>query len=436
MKLLFVTSVMLSALLTDFASARHSEKLHRQASKTKYERQDCNCLHGGTCISYHLFSRVKRCLCPQGYSGDRCEIDVEIQCYTGNGEDYRGTKSVNEQNEKCLMWDSALLKRWPYNDGIENAMELGLGKHNYCRNPDGRTKPWCYVRRGYRTFSTFCDLSECQKQATCGQRRFSKYFKIVGGNKAEIESQPWIATIFQYMKRSAYNMFLCGGSLIDPCWVATAAHCFKGRSLDPTQFTVILGKTSLTTDEESEQKFKVERVILHEEFLEEAPNFDNDIALLKIRSSSGQCAEESNVAKTICLPPENLVLNDNFRCEVSGYGKANSSDILYARILKSTNVNLISQSLCREEYYSGRGLNGNMFCAGDPRWKTDACQGDSGGPLVCDYNGRMVLYGIVSWGDGCAKERKPGVYTRVTRYLPWIASHMNGVHFKSFYPPQ
>ncbi|XP_015270009.1 PREDICTED: urokinase-type plasminogen activator [Gekko japonicus] len=437
MKWLFVTSILLSALLlADLASARRWEKPHKQASKTKYGHQDCKCLHGGTCISYQLFSRVKRCLCPPGYSGDHCEIDAESQCYTGNGEDYRGTKSVNDLNERCLNWDSPLLKRWPYNSGMEGAMELGLGKHNYCRNPDGRDKPWCYVRRGYRTFSTFCDIADCHKRATCGQRSFSKYFKIVGGQKAEIESQPWIATIFQYMKRNSAQRFLCGGTLIDPCWVATAAHCFKGRSPDPSQFTVVLGKTSLTTDEANEQRFEVESVVPHEGFSEESQNLDNDIALLKIRSSSGQCAEESNSIKTVCLPPENLVLNDNFRCEVSGYGKANSSDIMYARILKSTNVNLISQSVCRDEYYHNRGLNGNMFCAGDPRWKTDACQGDSGGPLVCESNNRMVLYGIVSWGDGCAKERKPGVYTRVTRYLPWIESHMNGVHFKSYYPPK
>ncbi|XP_061490813.1 urokinase-type plasminogen activator isoform X2 [Rhineura floridana] len=378
MKLLvIIIFVMLSVLITDIASTHHWQKGHKQTSKTKYEHKGCNCLNGGTCVSYQLFSQIKRCLCPKGYSGNHCEIDSESQCYTGNGEDYRGTESVNENSERCLDWDSPSLRRQPYNEGMEDAMKLGLGKHNYCRNPDGQSKPWCYIRKGFQMFSTPCNINVCQKEPTCGQRSFSKYFKIVGGHKAAIESQPWIATIFQ-SDRKGSNQFLCGGSLIDACWILTAAHCFESKT-DPSKLTVILGKSELYIDDTRQQKFNVDRIVIHEEYSQQRMDYDNDIALIRIRSSSGQCAEESDTVKTICLPSQNLLLRDNFQCEVSGYGKEKKTAIYYSRILKSTNVNLISQSLC-QIYYEGRKVNGNMFCAGDPTWKTDSCKSPQAAP--------------------------------------------------------
>ncbi|XP_034994246.2 urokinase-type plasminogen activator isoform X2 [Zootoca vivipara] len=432
MKLVVTISVMLSVLVTDITSFHHWKKDRKLGSKAKYEHKGCTCLNGGTCVSYYLFSGMRHCLCPKGYSGDHCEIDAESRCYTDNGEDYRGTLAVNEKGERCLDWDSPSLQRWPYHDGMENAMKLGLGKHNFCRNPDGRSKPWCYVRKGYRTSSTSCKIDECRKEATCGQRSFRKYFKIVGGYKAPIESQPWIATIYHTDKRGG-SQFLCGGSLIDACWVLTAAHCFGSNTPEVSKLNVILGKSELYTDDTKEQKFNVDRVVIHEDYTLQRTDYNNDIALLRIRSSSGQCAQTSDTVKTICLPSQDS-FPDNFQCEVSGYGRENKTDIYFARILKSTNVNLIPQSLCKK-YYKDR-VTGNMFCAGDETWQTDSCKGDSGGPLVCASSDSMVLYGIVSWGDGCADKERPGVYTRVTNYLRWIETHMNGIHFKSSYLPK
>ncbi|NXX09206.1 UROK protein, partial [Larus smithsonianus] len=387
---------------------------------------DCHCLNGGTCITYYLFSGIHRCVCPEGYTGIHCELDTDSMCYTKNGEDYRGMATEDE----CLPWDlPSVVRRGQYHAHLRDALQLGLGRHSYCRNPNGRNRPWCYTKKGFTIQETPCNIEKCEHLNkifpflghACGQRSISKYFKIVGGSQAEVESQPWIAGIFQNIRGT--DQFLCGGTLIDPCWVLTAAHCFHTPSKKPqnkSTYKVFLGKSILNATDDKEQVFMVDDIISHPEFTDDTGGNENDIALIRIRTTSGQCAVESKYVRTVCLPEKNLYLRDNTRCEIAGYGKQDFYDIYYAQRLMSATVNLISQTKCKYEYYDSVRVTDNMVCAGDPTWMTDACKGDSGGPMVCEHNGRMTLYGIVSWGDGCAKENKPGVYTRVTRYLNWI----------------
>ena len=94
--------------------------------------------------------------------------------------------------------------------------------------------------------------------------------------------------------------------------------------------------------------------------------------------------------------------------------------------LRQTLVPVISQTVCSQpDYYADR-LTDNMLCAGYAAGGNDACLGDSGGPLVCRSRDQWVLVGIVSFGDSCAKPQKPGIYSRVTRYLDWIWQNTRG----------
>ncbi|NXY88678.1 UROK protein, partial [Alcedo cyanopectus] len=378
---------------------------------------ECFCLNGGTCITYYYLNGMNYCRCPEGYTGSHCELETGRMCYTGHGEDYRGMATEDE----CLPWDlPSVVRRGHYHAYSRNALQLGLGKHNYCRNPNGRSKPWCYTKKRFAILQeTPCNMESCGH--ACGQRSISKYFKIVGGTQAEIESQPWTASIFHTVRGK--DAFLCGGSLIDPCWVLTAAHCFNTPSKKPINkyaYKVFLGKSLLNVTDNKEQEFLLDEIITHPEFTDDTGGNENDIALIRIKTTSGQCAVESKYVRTVCLPEKDLNLQDNTRCEIAGYGRQDYYDLYYAQRLMSASVHLISQTKCKYEYYDNIRVTDNMVCAGDPTWMTDACKGDSGGPMVCEHKGRMTLYGIVSWGEGCAKENKPGVYTRVTRYLNWI----------------
>ncbi|KAK1164520.1 urokinase-type plasminogen activator-like [Acipenser oxyrinchus oxyrinchus] len=387
----------------------------------EYVEEGCGCLNGGLCFKVKYHQRKWYCKCPKGYKGKTCEFDSRATCYNGNGADYRGTVSETESGNECLDWDYPLLDFGYYSSEQAMLVQLGLDDHNYCRNPDSSRKPWCYVRKGHRFEKEFCSVPACAQELTptCGLRDENLY-KIVGGEISTIDSHPWIAAIF-YRSRNR-EMFRCGGSLIHPCWVLTAAHCFpEGPDTKPDQYSVYLGKDALNaTDSLKEQKFDVENIILHHEFDNSQGSFNNDIALVKL---SGQCAVESSSVKTVCLPPTNQMLPQGSYCEIAGYGKEAQSLWYFSQYLREATVQLIPQNTCKSTQFYGSEVTDNMFCAGHPEWKVDSCKGDSGGPLVCDVYGKMFLFGIVSWGEGCAKAYRPGVYTRVTNYNQWIADN-------------
>ncbi|XP_029376217.1 tissue-type plasminogen activator-like [Echeneis naucrates] len=337
----------------------------------------------------------------------------EEMCMSGDGSSYRGHVSTSAYGHRCLRWSK-----------IKALQEVG--RHNYCRNPDQSLMPWCVVRRGRKIVREFCSIPKCttpttkpmpavDNERTCGERSERRMNKVVGGSFTAIESHPWVAAIY-YQGR-----FLCGGSLISPCWVLTAAHCFADiEQFDVQSVSVYLGKTAINeTDADREQHFNAEKIITHEKY--HSSGFDNDIALLMLRSQNGGCAVKSASTRTVCLPPSDTQLPAGFQCSVAGFGKESFGAWHFSKYLKQANVKLLSKTDCTKELSYQNLVTENMICAGSPDWTSDACEGDSGGPLVCEVSGRMFLFGVVSWGDKCAMMNKPGVYTRVTNYNKWIA---------------
>lgn len=182
---------------------------------------------------------------------------------------------------------------------------------------------------------------------------------------------------------------------------------------------VLMGSLSLDKPDASTQILPVEKAIVHENYRETTGAVYNDIALLRLRGTEGFCANETQFVKTACLPDAQLP--DGMECTISGWGATEQSDYGSSHLLEA-NVLLINQEKCSEPAIYGSNLDNTMLCAGHLQGGVDSCQGDSGGPLTCKENNSSVIYGLVSWGDQCGKQNRPGVYTRVTQFLDWIKS--------------
>ncbi|XP_061674048.1 tissue-type plasminogen activator isoform X2 [Syngnathoides biaculeatus] len=376
----------------------------------------------------------------------KCPEDKYEECARGLGLTYRGTKSVTKTGGRCLPWDSPAIVRKYNNAWRSDALEVGLGSHSYCRNPDGDAGPWCHTYKNMQLTWELCDVPKCTRRPSsitpvgprgpttnnnnnnrgaCGQRLDNTLkqptFRMFGGRESDITEQPWQAAINVYQARLRRHFHRCGGILIDSCWVLSAAHCFEATD-KPSKLEVILGRTFRKENSTSEQIFKVEKYWIHEKFDNET--FDNDIALLKLKTDIGVCAVNSPEVLPACLPEPSLVLPDWTECEISGYGKDSEFSAHYSERVKRGFVRLWPSERCVPDVLSGRTVTPNMLCAGDTRGLDDACKGDSGGPLVCRTNDKMTLMGVISWGDGCGQRDKPGVYTRVTHYINWINGKM------------
>nr|XP_046203037.1 tissue-type plasminogen activator-like isoform X2 [Oncorhynchus gorbuscha] len=413
------------------------ERCHYVPVITCYQSR---CYNGGTCKEA-VYSTDFLCQCPPGFTGAQCEINTNEKCVVGQGKGYRGTWSISRIGSECINWNSTTLRGKKFTAKKPEANSLGLGNHNFCRNPDGDLSPWCHVYKNMKLTWELCDITKCTRRpttittlgpraptsnnnnrGTCGQRADNNLpsFRILGGaRKSDITEQPWQAAISVYQPRNKAHIFQCGGVLIDSCWVLSAAHCFD-NGLKPERLQVVLGRTFRKNSSGSEQIFEVEKYWSHEKYNE--TNFDNDIVLMKLKSDIGLCAVNSPEVLPACLPDPGLVLPDWTECEISGYGKEKEFDAMYSERVKRGHVRLWPQDRCVPTVLSERVVTSNMLCAGDTRGLDDACKGDSGGPLVCPKDGRMTLMGLISWGDGCGKKDKPGVYTRVTQYTDWISS--------------
>ncbi|XP_043959280.1 serine protease 27 isoform X1 [Gambusia affinis] len=247
----------------------------------------------------------------------------------------------------------------------------------------------------------------------CGRPQLKD--RIVGGVDALNGAWPWQVDI------QKDNVHVCGGSLITQDWVLSAAHCFPNPS-DVSAYTLYIGRYQLVGINPQESAHSVRRIVIPSGY--QNPNNGKDIALLQLSSS----VSWNNFVQPVCLPAPGTLFPTGMSCYVTGWGNTKEDVPLTGTgTLQEVKVPIISQTSCQEMYQTNPqeqvDILFDMICAGYQEGGKDACQGDSGGPLVCSMvNGTWVQAGVVSFGLGCAKQNRPGVYTRLTSYSEFIRS--------------
>ncbi|WP_233576574.1 serine protease [Citreicoccus inhibens] len=260
---------------------------------------------------------------------------------------------------------------------------------------------------------------------------------IVGGVEARPNSFPWMISL------QSNGIHFCGGSLLrvgakeQSDIVVTAAHCIADGS---TGLVAVAGAHDLEKPSSTQISVRVTRAIPHPQYNPDTTL--NDIAILKLEkpikfvglpTGTSACGLSSGIRPApattpglvvgpICLPASGEIVPEGTLMTTAGWGLVREGGFSTSPILMQVEVPVVNDATLRANY-SNQGISidkAAMFGAGYARGGQDSCQGDSGGPLIVKAGSKYVLQGITSFGVGCARAGLPGVYARVSHYIPWL----------------
>jgi len=234
--------------------------------------------------------------------------------------------------------------------------------------------------------------------------------KIVGGTKASDGVYPWMAAVAKTTGGSLFDRQFCGGSLIAPDWILTAAHCMEGET--PEGLQILVNFTDLN-DSSGAVIRGVKGIYIHPSFRDVGGDLYNDVALILLDAPI-------DTVTPISVATSPVAVTAGAAVRTIGWGDTKSSP-RFPTELQQVDLSIASIGSARQAYGVSNLDNRHLAAIANGK---DTCGGDSGGPLFDEdgANGGLspLLVGITSYGLGCAVRDVPGIYANVGNYYPWI----------------
>uniref|UniRef100_A0A8B9MGK9 Peptidase S1 domain-containing protein n=2 Tax=Accipiter nisus TaxID=211598 RepID=A0A8B9MGK9_9AVES len=264
----------------------------------------------------------------------------------------------------------------------------------------------------------------------CGRQR--ELGRVVGGTAARPGEWPWQVSL------QLRGKHFCGGTLVTPQWVLSAAHCFQGPNgswAEPREWRAVVGRLRL--QETGGQERTVVEVVVHEGY--RRVEGGHDLALARLESPVTLGARVG----TICLPQANHSFAFGTPCWITGWGYvAENVSLPAGSPLQKVALDLLSRETCNCLYSNlrnrelARPARRGMVCAGGQEGGRGACQADSGGPLACGGpGGQWVQAGVLSFAVGCARPNGPVLATGLVAHVGWLKRHLPPTVFAPPAPP-
>ncbi|XP_063961428.1 chymotrypsinogen B-like [Lytechinus pictus] len=247
----------------------------------------------------------------------------------------------------------------------------------------------------------------------CGLRPALEIHRVTHGEDVTgLGEWPWQIALY------TPNGRFCGGSIITPEWILTAAHCVEFNATDDNPYTIKAGSLLYSTNDQSGQSRDVQQVIKHRLY---GPGLINDIALLKLVTP----LNFTNEVQPVCLPSaDESVPKPEEYVTFTGWGSFTERNARQPDLLQEGRMPVIPNYFCHRLAPLDVTFEPTMFCTMYHTGYQGVCTGDSGGPIVQEINGRWTLVGISSWVRECGASYVPNGFTRVSSFIDWIRDNM------------